>query len=211
MFTLINGISGKFQFNFQQKGGFFNPPFILLIYIQMIRVANISDFDIADSIDGICISLWTAGCPHKCPGCHNSELWNGNDFPEMSKEEIFERLKKAMLKSDIKKNLSILGGEPLIPENIEDLNWVISQFHLQFPNSTIYLWSGYTLKELKKRKDKNLKNIFKNINYLIDGRFDINKKKNLKLRGSSNQNIYKKTIFGLRKINPSLKKTSEAI
>ena len=166
-----------------------------------IRVANIIDFDIADSLDGICVSLWTAGCPHRCPGCHNSELWDGNNYPEKSKEEILEHIKSAMIKSDIKKNFSILGGEPLIPENVEDLSWIISEFHKQFPNSTIYLWTGYTLEELLNRKDKNLKKIFKNINYRIDGRFDINKKMtSLELRGSSNQNIYKRTFFGLRKI-----------
>lgn len=167
-----------------------------------IRLANIVEFDIADSCDGISISLWTAGCPHKCPGCHNSELWDGSNYPVVSKEEILDRLIEAMTKSDIKKNLSILGGEPLIPENVADLDFIISEFHKRFPESSIYLWTGYTLKELKKRKDKHLKNIFKNINILIDGRFDINKKKNLRLRGSSNQNIYKRSIFGLIKIYP---------
>lgn len=167
-----------------------------------IRLANIIDFDIADSCDGISISLWTAGCPHKCPGCHNPGLWDGNDFPIVSKEEILNRLNLAMEKSNIKKNLSILGGEPLIPENTEDLDFIISEFHKNFPDSSIYIWTGYTLKELKKRKDKHLKNIFKNINFLIDGRFEINKKKSLRLRGSSNQNIYKRSKFGLIKIRP---------
>lgn len=166
-----------------------------------IRLANIIDFDISDSCDGVSISLWTAGCPHKCPGCHNSRLWDGSDFPIVSKEEILDRLIKAMTKSNIKKNLSILGGEPLIPENVADLDYIISEFHKRFPESSIYIWTGYTLKELKKRKDKHLKNIFKNITFLIDGRFEINKKKNLRLRGSSNQNIYKRSIFGLTKIH----------
>lgn len=166
-----------------------------------IRLANIVEFDIADSCDGISISLWTAGCPHKCPGCHNSELWDGSGFPVVSKEEILNKLNLLMKKSEIKKNLSILGGEPLIPENVEDLDFIISEFHKSFPKSSIYLWTGYTLKELKKRKNKHLKNIFKNINFLIDGRFEIDKKKNLRLRGSSNQNIYKRSIFGLRKIH----------
>ena len=58
-----------------------------------IRLANIIDFDISDSCDGVSISLWTAGCPHKCPGCHNSRLWDGSDFPVISKEEILNALK----------------------------------------------------------------------------------------------------------------------
>ena len=82
-----------------------------------IRLANIVEFDIADSCDGISISLWTAGCPHKCPGCHNSELWDGINFPVVSKEEILNKLNLLMKKSEIKKNLSILGGEPLIPKS----------------------------------------------------------------------------------------------
>lgn len=165
-----------------------------------IRIARIENFDISDSIDGICISLWTAGCPHKCFGCHNAELWDGSNYPEMSKEIILNQIIHYKETSKVRKGLSILGGEPLIPENTEDLDYIISEFHKRFPDSSIYLWTGYTLKELKQRKDKHLKNIFKNITFLIDGKFDINKKKNLKLRGSSNQNVYKRTFFGLKKL-----------
>lgn len=60
-----------------------------------------------------------------------------------------------------------------------------------YPTIKIYLWSGYTLQQLKKRKNKTVDWILKNIDYLIDGLYveelrDIT----LKLRGSSNQHIY---------------------
>ena len=69
-----------------------------------IRLANIVEFDIADSCDGISISLWTAGCPHRCPGCHNSELWDGSGFPIVSKEEILKAIKTLEHREKYSKN-----------------------------------------------------------------------------------------------------------
>lgn len=165
-----------------------------------IPIAKIEDYDIADSIDGITVSLWIAGCPHKCKGCHNPELWDYDKYPKIKKELVVSMLEHNLSKDNIKKNLSILGGEPLIPENIEDLNYVISEIRKKFPKISIYIWTGYTLSELKKRNDKNLNSILKNITYLIDGRFEEKNKKILKLRGSTNQNIYKKVWYGFKKI-----------
>lgn len=69
------------------------------------------------------------------------------------------------------------------------------------PNTIIYLWSGFTYKQLKKLKDSKINNIFSKIDYFIDGLYDESKRDTtLKLRGSSNQNVYHRMKGKLKKI-----------
>lgn len=139
--------------------------------------------------EGVCVSLWTAGCPHRCPGCFNSEMWdydNGKTVPNDIKGQIV----KAISANGIQRNFSVLGGEPLSPQNREFVNDMIKIVRSAYPHIKIYLWSGYTYQELLDFNDKNINSILSQINFLIDGRFEQDKKDlTLKLRGSSNQNI----------------------
>ena len=139
--------------------------------------------------EGVCVSLWTAGCPHRCPGCFNSEIWdynNGKTVPNDIKGQIV----KAISANGIQRNFSVLGGEPLSPQNREFVSDIIKIVRSAYPHIKIYLWSGYTYQELLDFNDKNINSILSQINFLIDGRFEQDKKDlTLKLRGSSNQNI----------------------
>ena len=139
--------------------------------------------------EGVCVSLWTAGCPHRCPGCFNSEIWdydNGKTVPNDIKGQIV----KAISANGIQSNFSVLGGEPLSPQNREFVSDIIKIVRSAYPHIKIYLWSGYTYQELLDFNDKNINSILSQINFLIDGRFEQDKKDlTLKLRGSSNQNI----------------------
>ena len=139
--------------------------------------------------EGVCVSLWTAGCPHRCPGCFNSEMWdydNGKTVPNDIKGQIV----KAISANGIQRNFSVLGGEPLSPQNREFVSDMIKIVRSAYPHIKIYLWSGYTYQELLDFNDKNINSILSQINFLIDGRFEQDKKDlTLKLRGSSNQNI----------------------
>ena len=69
----------------------------------------------------------------------------------------------------------------------------------------IYLWTGYYYKtELKKfaKQNKDLRYILKNIDVLIDGRFELDKRDtSLKLRGSTNQNIYQRKYYFFNKFS----------
>ena len=47
-----------------------------------MKIAKIIENDIVDCDDGICVSVWFFGCPHKCKGCHNSQLWEPNWLEE---------------------------------------------------------------------------------------------------------------------------------
>ena len=79
----------------------------------MIRVANIMNFDISDSDDGMTISIWLQGCPHRCKGCHNPETWNDDGGYKLSDENfksiLYDSMKKLNDKTQ-KVSISILGG-----------------------------------------------------------------------------------------------------
>ena len=175
-----------------------------------MRIAAVNNDDTVNSVDGPSISLWVYGCPHHCQGCHNPELW---DFkPDNFLYEVrntndegkfwVEYLKPLLEDTGIKKNLSILGGEPLDPRNQLFVSNIIFYVHNFFPDRKILLWTGYSLEEIKKMFKKPYENDFLSyITYLITDRFDIEKRDiTLPLRGSSNQRIWKpyktKTLFG---------------
>ena len=139
--------------------------------------------------EGVCVSLWTAGCPHRCPGCFNSEMWdynNGKPVPN----DIKEQLVKAISANGIQRNFSILGGEPLSEDNRAFVDDIVKLIRSAYPRIKIYLWTGYTYQELLDLDNKYINSILSQINFLIDGRFEEDKKDlTLKLRGSSNQKI----------------------
>ena len=149
-----------------------------------MRFSKIKQNDIANGM-GIVMSLWTQGCPHHCKGCFNVETWDfngGKEFTEEDKKYIIENIDK----KKIKRNLSILGWEPLSPEKIQGVISLSKDFKKTYPHKYIYIWTGYVIEEL----DNEQKEILNYIDVLIDGKFEeANKNLSLKLRGSSNQRI----------------------
>ena len=138
---------------------------------------------------GVCVSFWTQGCPHRCPGCHNPETWDfegGKELPTDIKGQII----KAICANGIIRNFSILGGEPLCPQNLEEVDNIITSVRTAFPHIKIFIWTGYTLEELQKIKNFHIINILSQIDVLIDGLYKESEKDiTLELRGSKNQRI----------------------
>ena len=156
-----------------------------------MRYAGIIENDVVNG-EGICLSYWTQGCPHKCDGCHNPETWNFNGGKEDSKENILNKILTLLNKNNIHRNLSILGGEPLCDENINFTMEILKKTKEKYPNIKTFVWTGYTYEELCKLYKNN---IFDNIDVLIDGKYDETKRDiTLKLRGSKNQRILQKNI-----------------
>ena len=156
----------------------------------MNKYAGMKYNDIVDG-EGVCVSFWTQGCPHKCKGCHNPQTWSfdgGEEVPNDIEKQIIE----AIGANGIQRNFSILGGEPLCDENLLLVQSVIESVKNVYPSIKIFVWSGYTIKELsgRRRSNKILNNILSNIDVLIEGRY-IQEKRDLALkwRGSSNQKI----------------------
>ena len=140
---------------------------------------------------GVCVSLFVQGCPHKCPGCFNPETWNpeeGIEIPVDLKGQII----KANSANGIIRNFSILGGEPLAPYNLEFVNNILTAVKAAYPQILIYLWTGYTLEELAERKQSEdvLYELLNKVDILIDGPFiEEQKDLTLPLRGSKNQRV----------------------
>lgn len=142
---------------------------------------------------GCRVTLWISGCPHRCPGCHNSETWDnlsGKPFDDDAFSQLFDKLNKPYIKG-----LTLSGGEPLDLSNCEKLSTIleiIRRFRDRYGScKDIWVFTGNQLKDLE--TNTVAKEILKEIDYLVDGRFEIKKlDKSLPFRGSSNQCIYKK-------------------
>ena len=150
-----------------------------------MRFSKIKNNDIVNGI-GITLSVWTQGCPHHCKGCFNKETWTFNEGNEFTNDDL-NYIISNIDSFNVKRNLSILGGEPLCPENVEGVINLCREFKKVYPDKLIYLWTGYTIEEFNKLQ----KQVLEYVDFIIDGKFEEAKKNlNLHLRGSSNQRIF---------------------
>ena len=149
-----------------------------------MKYAGIINDDIVNG-KGICISFWVSGCPHHCPGCHNPETWDKNygyDLPD----DYIQRIEKLLTKNGIRRNLSILGGEPLCLDNIAMVYDLLLYVKNDLPATKVFVWTGGKYEDLLEWFPM----VFKYIDVLVDGEFDITKRDiTLPLRGSPNQRI----------------------
>lgn len=156
-----------------------------------MRYAGLKENDIVDG-EGICVSLWTQGCPHRCPGCHNPETWDYQGGTEIDMGELTTKVIQAIEKNGVKRNLSILGGEPLCPHNIDFVISLVNIVRTLFPDIKIFIWTGYRLEDLQEKYQQSL---FDKIDVLIDGPFIMAERDiTLKLRGSKNQRVLHRGI-----------------
>lgn len=155
-----------------------------------MRYAGMVKNDIAAG-EGVNVSFFTQGCPFKCKGCHNPQTWDFSGGKEFSPATLTELL-DALSANGVKRNLSIMGGEPLCEENIFLVSLIILSVKEQFPDIKIYVWTGYTYEDLQIRSqlEPKIKTILDNIDYLIDGPFILEERDiTLAMRGSRNQRI----------------------
>ena len=165
-----------------------------------MNYATIKWTDIANG-EGVRVSLFVSGCTHRCKNCFNEVAWDfsyGEPFDETVQEKILSELS-----SDFIAGLSLLGGEPLEPQNQLALFPFIQRVKQRFPNKTIWCYTGFVLDEKTgdlKEKHKNTpctKDLIAMFDVLVDGPFvEELKDIRLKFRGSSNQRVIdvKKTL-----------------
>lgn len=146
-----------------------------------MRYHNITKDDMLNG-DGLRVVLWTAGCSHGCEGCHNPVTWDvkgGLPFDEEAWEEVRRELSK-----DYISGITLSGGDPLYPENREEMRQLIARIRQEFPEKTIWLYTGYIWEEIKDLP------FIPQIDVIVDGRFVLALKDNtLKWKGSANQRV----------------------
>lgn len=168
----------------------------------MTHFAGLKKNDATNCAEGICVSLWTQGCPqpHRCPGCHNPETWDpegGYEIPSDLRGQII----KAISANGVQRNFSILGGEPLCNGNAEMVLEILTSVRIAYPKIRIFLWTGYTMDYLLASNSSIISSILEKIDVVIDGPFEKEKRDiTLALRGSSNQHIWEKNEDGDWKI-----------
>ena len=151
----------------------------------LVRYAGLDKNDIVNG-KGFNVSFWTQYCPHKCKGCHNPETWAKDGGTLIEYNQLLQEILEAIKANGIIRNFSILGGEPLCEENISLVKNLIRDIKKIYPDILIYCWTGYDFEEIKEK----YKEILKDINVLIDGKFILKQRDvTLTLRGSSNQRV----------------------
>ena len=182
--------------------------------VSNIRYPSIREMDISNG-EGVGVALFVQGCHFHCYNCFNPDTWDFNGGKEWTpdiKDKFLELIDRPYIK-----RVSILGGEPLADENLDDIFDLISEIKRRFSDTkTIWLYTGYTLKlsklnyidptdNYKTKQDYNFytteqnKNIMSNflrseiiekVDVVVDGRYiDSQRDISLKWRGSSNQRV----------------------
>ena len=165
-----------------------------------MNYATIKWTDIANG-EGVRISLFVSGCTHRCKNCFNQVAWDfsyGAPFDEKVEEQILNELGSGYIAG-----LSLLGGEPLEPQNQLALYPFIKNVKARYPNKTIWCYTGFVLDEkdgtlCEKHKNTDVtKDLISLFDVLVDGPYvEELKDIRLKFRGSSNQRVLdvKKTL-----------------
>lgn len=147
-----------------------------------MRYNTIRKMDIANG-PGVRVSIFMQGCAFHCENCFNKETWDfdkGEEFTDEVIDNVIELCKPSFIKG-----LSILGGEPWHPKNIDGTTKLVKRFKEVFPDKTIWSWSGYTFEDYLSKQDG-----IKYVDVVVDGRFvDSLKNPTLKFKGSSNQRV----------------------
>lgn len=147
-----------------------------------MRYNQIREMDISNG-PGVRVSIFMQGCHFHCKNCFNKETWDfegGEEFTEDTIKKVLQLSNKEYIKG-----LSILGGEPMHPNNIEGTTKLAKAFKEEYPDKTIWVWSGYRFDE--DLKDKEVLNY---IDVLVDGTYKEElHNPTLKWKGSSNQRV----------------------
>lgn len=164
-----------------------------------MNYAQMRSMDISNG-EGIGVSLFVQGCDFHCKNCFNSETWDfskGQEWNEKTKNQFLKLVEKPFIQ-----RVSILGGEPLHPKNVQNVLKIVDEIRVSYPTKNIWLYTGYKWEEimypivtddLNPERDyiiKARKELVSKCDVLIDGRYvDELRDVSLHWRGSSNQRV----------------------
>lgn len=168
-----------------------------------MRYASIRSLDISNG-EGVGVSLFVQGCDRHCFNCFNSDTWDfngGKEWTEETKNKFIKFINRPYIN-----RISVLGGEPLAEQNLDEVLSLIKEIRISFPEKTIWLYTGFewnslmskicqpTFPDEKFEHDRNIhmkrQKIISNVDVLVDGEYiDEQKDLTLKWRGSKNQRV----------------------
>ena len=132
---------------------------------------------------GVRVSIFMQGCAFNCKNCFNPETHDFTKGEEFTDETIDKVLK--LCEPDHIDGLSILGGEPMHPKNIEGTTKLAKAFKEKYPQKSLWAWSGFLFDEGLKDKD-----VMNYVDVLVDGQYvDALRNPTLEWRGSANQRV----------------------
>ena len=147
-----------------------------------MRYNKIRKMDISNG-PGVRVSIFVQGCTFNCKNCFNPETHDfkgGHEFGDETIEKILELCSKEYIVG-----LSLLGGEPMHPKNIEETTRLAKAFKEKYPEKNLWAWSGFLFDDYLKDKE-----ILNYLDVLVDGQYkDELHDPTLKWRGSSNQRV----------------------
>ncbi len=146
-----------------------------------IQIASIVNDSIVDGL-GIRMAIFTQGCLHHCPGCHNPQthpLDGGTEWDT-------EKLKEKMQENPLLDGITLTGGDPFVQPG--PCAQVAKDAHALGLN--VWTYTGYTYEELRMTDDPDVKALLDETDVLIDGRFYQSLRSlELQFRGSKNQRV----------------------
>ena len=157
-----------------------------------MNYAAIHSCDIANG-EGVRVSLFVSGCTHKCKGCFNEEAQDfsfGKPFDRTIEDDLLRQLEPSHIAG-----LTILGGEPMEPQNQRALAPFLRRFRERFGNAkTLWIYTGCIYENLldpaSRWRTEVTDEILSMCDVLVDGPFvEELKDISLRFRGSSNQRI----------------------
>lgn len=146
-----------------------------------MRIAGTVQDSIVDG-PGFRFTVFTQGCSHHCPGCHNPQTHNPSGGTEHTVEELLERMRSNPLTD----GLTLSGGEPF--EQPEDCLLLAQGAH----ESGLNVWSytGYLFEFLRDQGTEAQKALLRELDVLVDGPFLLEQRTlSLPWRGSRNQRV----------------------
>ena len=147
-----------------------------------LRLSAPVQFDSIVDGEGLRAVIWTQGCPHGCPGCHNPQTHAFDGGTSVASESILEQLKAHFYLDGV----TFSGGEPMAQAAAcGELAQAVHQLGMN-----VWCYTGYTWEALMEAQDPDQRTFLEQIDVLIDGPFLLAQKSlNLRFRGSANQRL----------------------
>ncbi len=149
-----------------------------------VKLASDIEIDSIVNGPGLRMVVWMQGCNHNCEGCHNK------DTHDINKGKIvnLDFIKQFIFDNRTQDGITLSGGDPLLQL---DASLEIAAYSKILGINT-WCYTGYTYETLQKlsKTDKRYLMLLQNLDVLVDGKFEINKKShNLMYCGSTNQRV----------------------